>query len=84
MNGGLFDCLDELNGNKLKYLDGFSENIENKLCIPNELFWGHEIEIDLSSVYGHKKYEKEKVSGLLNVLKLYQLRLMRIHLLTSQ
>ena len=72
VNGGLFDCLDELNGNKSKYLDGFSENIENKLCIPNELFWGQEIEIDLSSVYGHKKYEKEKVSGLLNVLKLYQ------------
>ena len=57
--GGLFDCLDELNGNKSKYLDGFSENIENKLCIPNELFWGHEVK-STYPVFVDTKNEKKK------------------------
>ena len=60
VNGGLFDCLDELNGNKSKYLDGFSENIENKLCIPNELFWGQEIEIDYPVFMDTRNMRKKK------------------------
>ncbi len=73
VNGGLFNCLDENNsGVNSKYFDDFSEDTSNHLCVPNELFWGKEKEFDLSAFYGQKIYKKEKVTGLLNILKQYQ------------
>ena len=76
VNGGLFDCLDVVhvaNDNKPTIrLDDFSEEVENRLCIPNELFFGEQREIDLSGVYGDAQYEHESVRGLITVLDRYR------------
>lgn len=76
VNGGLFDCLDEVYQNKEGTpnvrLDDFSEEKKNFLCIPNELFYGEERELDLSDVYGDKRRRKEKVSGLIEILNRYK------------
>ena len=76
VNGGLFDCLDEVYQNKEGTpnvrLDDFSEEKKNLLCIPNELFYGEERELDLSDVYGDKRRKKEKVSGLIEILNRYK------------
>jgi len=76
VNGGLFDCLDEVYQNKEGSpnvrLDDFSEEKKNLLCIPNELFFGEERELDLSDVYGDKRRKKEKVSGLIEILNRYK------------
>jgi hypothetical protein len=76
VNGGLFDCLDEVYQNKEGApnvrLDDFSEEKKNFLCIPNELFFGEERELDLSEVYGDKRRRKEKVSGLIEILNRYK------------
>ncbi|HSB04760.1 MAG TPA: hypothetical protein VLK23_06145, partial [Thermodesulfobacteriota bacterium] len=76
VNGGLFDCLDEVYQNKeglaTVRLDDFSEEKKNFLCIPNELFYGEERELDLSDVYGDKRRRKEKVSGLIEILNRYK------------
>lgn len=76
VNGGLFDCLDEVYQNKEGSpnvrLDDFSEEKKNFLCIPNELFFGEERELDLSDVYGDKRRKKEKVSGLIEILNRYK------------
>jgi hypothetical protein len=76
VNGGLFDCLDEVYQNKEGTqnvrLDDFSEEKKNFLCIPNELFFGEERELDLSDVYGDKRRRKEKVSGLIEILNRYK------------
>ena len=76
VNGGLFDCLDEVYQNKEGTpnvrLDDFSEEKKNFLCIPNELFYGEERELDLSDVYGDKRRKKEKVSGLIEILNRYK------------
>ncbi len=76
VNGGLFDCLDEVyqnaEGRPNVRLDDFSEEKKNFLCIPNELFFGDERELDLSDVYGDKRRKKEKVSGLIEILNRYK------------
>jgi adenine-specific DNA-methyltransferase len=76
VNGGLFDCLDEVYQSKEETpnvrLDDFSEEKKNSLCIPNELFFGEERELDLSEVYGDKRRKKEKVSGLIEILNRYK------------
>jgi len=76
VNGGLFDCLDEVYQNKEGIpnvrLDDFSEEKKNLLCIPNEVFFGEERELDLSDVYGDKRRKKEKVSGLIEILNRYK------------
>jgi hypothetical protein len=76
VNGGLFDCLDEVYQNKEGTanirLDDFSEEKKNLLCIPNELFFGEERELDLSEVYGDKRRRKEKVAGLIEILNRYK------------
>jgi adenine-specific DNA-methyltransferase len=76
VNGGLFDCLDEVYQNKEGSpdvrLDDFSEEKKNSLCIPNELFFGEERELDLSDVYADKRRKREKVSGLIEILNRYK------------
>jgi hypothetical protein len=76
VNGGLFDCLDQVyqnaEGKPNVRLDDFSEEKKNFLCIPNELFFGEERELDLSEVYGDKRRKKEKVSGLIEILNRYK------------
>jgi hypothetical protein len=72
VNGGLFECLDDTSIKPEVRLDDFSENGKNILCIPDELFFGREREIDLSGTYGDKKHKKDSVAGLISILIRYQ------------
>ena len=76
INGGLFDCLDEVFRKKEKKpnvrLDDFSEEKGNELCLPNELFFGEERQVDLSEVYQDKRKRKEKVRGIIEILNHYK------------
>jgi adenine-specific DNA-methyltransferase len=72
INGGLFDCLDDTLKTPNVRLDDFSEEKDNRLCLPNELFFGEEREVDLSAVYEDTRRKKEKVSGLIDILSRYK------------
>ena len=75
INGGLFDCLDDVRDDKSKAnarLDDFSEERNNRLCLPNELFFGEERQVDLSAIYDDKRRKKEKVCGLIEILNRYK------------
>jgi type I restriction-modification system DNA methylase subunit len=72
VNGGLFECLDDVYREPRVRLDDFSEHKDNRLCLPNELFFGEERELDLSQVYEDKRRRKEKVRGLLEILSRYK------------
>jgi adenine-specific DNA-methyltransferase len=81
LNGGLFDCLDQ------KYqksenrphviLDGFSDNPDESTLVPNDLFFGPERNINLSTDYGEQdkrtaRSKKAKVRGLIQILSRYK------------
>jgi adenine-specific DNA-methyltransferase len=75
LNGGLFECLDDKT-NKL-LIDGYSDNLKGyneKLVVPDYLFFGVEEETDLSDIVGikDKKYKQAAVKGLINILKSYK------------
>ncbi len=75
VNGGLFDCLDTIYDQKGRpniRLDDFSEERGNTLCLPNELFFGVEREVDLTDVYQDKRHKKEHVRGLIEILSRYK------------
>jgi type I restriction-modification system DNA methylase subunit len=76
INGGLFDCLDQVfrnaENNPNVRLDDFSEEKSNPLCLPNELFFGDEREVDLSDTYQDKRKKKEKVRGIIEILSRYK------------
>ena len=72
VNGGLFDCLDDPLKTPNVRLDDFSEEKDNRLCLPNDLFFGEEREVDLSAVYEDTRRKKEKVSGLIDILSRYK------------
>lgn len=80
LNGGLFECLDERGVGEKKdertWIDGFSDNLpkDQKLVVPDYLFFGLEEETDLSDVIGinDKKYKRAAVKGLINILKSYK------------
>jgi len=76
INGGLFDCLDDpfrkAENKPDVRLDGFSERKDNALCLPNEIFFGEEHELDLSDVYQDKRKKKEKVRGIIEILSRYK------------
>lgn len=76
VNGGLFDCLDQVfqekEGREDVRLDDFSEEKHNALCLPNELFFGVERELDFSDVYDDQRRKREKVQGLINTLSRYK------------
>ena len=71
LNGGLFDCLDDKRNRN--YIDGFSdkEEVQKKLIVPDYLFFGEDIIVDLSNWYEDKKKKKVKVSGLIRILNNY-------------
>jgi Alw26I/Eco31I/Esp3I family type II restriction m6 adenine DNA methyltransferase len=78
LNGGLFDCLDDDHVKddidvKGEFYDGFSDNpkVHNRLFVPDYLFFREENIVDLSWFYGNKKKNKVKVSGIINILKLF-------------
>ncbi|MBY4591959.1 Eco57I restriction-modification methylase domain-containing protein [Rhizobium sp. 8Z] len=66
LNGGLFECLDrelterdlerdpslkKLGDGKRLRVDGFSDHPKNPLLIPNRVFFGDAVEVDLNAVY---------------------------------
>lgn len=76
LNGGLFECLDptppkgQARADR-ELIDCFSNEHHDKLVMPDSLFFGSEIVADLSGDYGDKARKKEKVRGLLRILKGY-------------
>ncbi len=80
MNGGLFECLDKPHptlkgpqgGDRIMYVDGFSDRPDNELVVPDFLFFDADEEIDLSAEYGNAKAKKEKTRGLFTILKSYK------------
>lgn len=80
MNGGLFECLDkpapELKGKKggdvIIYEDGFSDRPDNKLCVPDYIFFDTGEHADLSEELGDKRQKDVAVKGLINILKSYK------------
>ena len=75
LNGGLFENLDKNIGkdNEIR-IDCFSNRPvhEKKLKVPDCLFFGDKIEIDLSKELGSKKRKKETVRGLIHILNSYK------------
>lgn len=78
MNGGLFECLDEPDDpNKHKadftiYHDGFSENKDNPLNVPDFIFFASDEHVDLSDELGDRKQKNVTVRGLVNILNSYK------------
>jgi len=81
LNGGLFECLDrDREENEpipagcepdMRRVDGFSQNKDNTLSVPNELFFGLERQVDLNTIYGTKN-KRYNVRGLINILQSYK------------
>lgn len=80
MNGGLFECLDqqddERKGKKggaiINYEDGFSDRKNNELFVPDYIFFGKDVKVDLSSEYDDKKKKDVTVNGIINILQKYK------------
>ncbi len=82
MNGGLFECLDQPDpekkgirgGDVIIYQDGFSDRKDNRLTVPDYIFFGMQEHVDLSCEYGSKKktYKNAPVKGLINILNSYK------------
>ncbi|MEA3496856.1 MAG: transposase, partial [Bacteroidota bacterium] len=82
MNGGLFECLDKPHetikgkkgGDKIIYIDGFSDRLDNTLVVPDYLFFDVDEDVDLSDDFGSKAkvYKNAKTKGLLEILKSYK------------
>jgi hypothetical protein len=70
LNGGLFECLDKREEKIL--VDGFSDDQRNQPIVPDSLFFGDELTVDMSEVYGDKHYNKEKVRGLIRIFDSYK------------
>lgn len=78
VNGGLFECLDNVEQNgKVYSWDGFSNNVYehgllNCALIPDYLFFGGETTTDLSEFFEKDKSAKSvKVRGIINILNDY-------------
>ncbi|MEG3870966.1 MULTISPECIES: Eco57I restriction-modification methylase domain-containing protein [unclassified Microcoleus] len=75
LNGGLFECLDkpdQYQPKQIVRIDGFSERQDNRLNIPNCLFFSESAQqIDLNDVYGTKN-KRYTVRGLINIFHSYK------------
>ena len=70
LNGGLFECLDapsQDDATRILRVDGFSDRNDNRLCVPNELFFSGEQTVDLSEAYDTNG-NRQKVRGLIHIL----------------
>jgi adenine-specific DNA-methyltransferase len=73
LNGGLFECLDKLEDDgKVLRVDGFSDDPRNQPVVPDSLFFGNELTVDMSGIYGGKSHSKEKIRGLINIFDSYK------------
>jgi hypothetical protein len=72
LNGGLFDCLDkEDEMHKVQYADGFSRNPNKRAQVPDFLFFGSEVEVELNPIYDTSK-KKYTSKGLITILDSYK------------
>ena len=71
LNGGLFECLDNKEGNKEIRFDGFSSTDKRQAFVSDKLFFAEEFVLDLNAEYGTKG-KKYKVKGLINILDSYK------------
>ncbi len=75
LNGGLFECLDQVYRADEKRpdirIDGFSDHPKNPLSVPDFLFFGGERTVDLSAAYGETKYKRATVRGLIHIFNRY-------------
>ena len=75
LNGGLFECLDkEVVGEgrrRMQRVDGFSDSAENRLAVPNFLFFGPERAVDLNAEYGSSN-RRYTVRGLIETFQRYK------------
>ncbi|MGI6258943.1 MAG: Eco57I restriction-modification methylase domain-containing protein [Anaerolineaceae bacterium] len=71
LNGGLFSNLDirksDENSTEV-FIDGFSDNPKNRALLPNQLFFGDEMQIDLNAEYGTTG-RRYSVRGLLQTFE---------------
>lgn len=80
MNGGLFECLDKPHptakgkqgGDRIIYVDGFSDRPENDILVPDYLFFDADEDVDLSNELGSAKFKTSKTRGLIAILKSYK------------
>ena len=80
MNGGLFECLDHQDdvlkgkngGALINYEDGFSDRKDNELFVPDYVFFGKDVKVDLSTEYDDKKKKDVTVNGIINILQKYK------------
>lgn len=72
LNGGLFDCLDKMDGDGVTlYMDGFSRNPKKRAQVQDFLFFSGETEYDLNKIYDTKN-KNYSVRGLINILNSYK------------
>lgn len=80
MNGGLFECLDHQDdvlkgkngGAIINYEDGFSDRKDNELFVPDYIFFGKDVKVDLSSEYDDRRKKDVTVNGIINILQKYK------------
>lgn len=53
-------------------IDGFSDKPQNKLNVPNKIFFGQQVVVDLSEEYQSKTFSREKVDGLIELFSKYK------------
>ncbi|MDR6114495.1 MULTISPECIES: Eco57I restriction-modification methylase domain-containing protein [unclassified Sphingomonas] len=85
LNGGLFECLDrelterdlardpdllKLSDGKRLRIDGFSDHPKNPLHVPNRVFFGEEIEVDLNADF-ETKGKTYRAKGLFTLFEDY-------------
>ena len=68
LNGGLFECLDKSENERV---DGFSDREDNEIRVPDYLFFGKEKWVDLNEVFGTSNQAYE-VRGLIDILSSYK------------
>ncbi|WP_129630819.1 Eco57I restriction-modification methylase domain-containing protein [Candidatus Oscillochloris fontis] len=72
LNGGLFECLDDVEQKPPLRIDGFSDRPDSQPCVPNALFFtAQPLAVDLNSAYGTRGRRYE-VRGLLEILESYK------------
>lgn len=76
VNGGLFDCLDDVYRKKENQptvrLDGFSDNPRESVTLPTDLFFGSDQTADLSKEFDDERKAAVKVRPLIEILARYK------------
>lgn len=73
MNGGLFECLDiQKEDGCFFYEDGFSDQLDNDIYVPDYIFFGSEDHVDLSPELEGINEKDVSVRGLIRILNGYK------------